>query len=192
MMGSNRRAALRRDKKEREKIFKNKSPQANLIKAKNKGYEEGKMIATSVFLETAVIDFDWKEKKIKEATDFIATISMNSRSEVINFVCNIWNKKLVERIQDYDKQKIVLNVDNIEDSIMYEERNQTYFACCSLVLSALYSNYGFSTNSKQTGKLDKIMNRFVIRFYQMMDSPKYYTGEKCMERMKEITGIEFV
>ena len=190
-MGSNRRAALRRDKKEREKILKNKSPQANLIKAKNKGYEEGKLIATSVFLETAVIDFGWKEKKIEEASDFIASTSMNSRSEVINFVCNIWNKKLVERIQDYDQKKIVLNVDNLEESIMYEERNQTYFACCSLVLSALYSNYGVSSNSKQTGKLDKFINRFVIRFYQMMENPKYYTGEKCMKRVEEVTGIKF-
>lgn len=190
-MGSNRRAAIRRDKKAREKILKNKSPQARLLQARNKGYEEGKMIATSVFLESVTIDFGWKQKKIKEATDFIATTSMDSGSEVINFVCNIWNKKLVERIQDYDKRKLVLNVDSIEDNIMYEERNQTYFACCSLVLSALYSNYGFSTNSKQTGKLDKLMNRFVIRFYQMMDSPKYYTGEKCMARVEEETGIKF-
>lgn len=190
-MGSMRRAALRRDKKEREKILKNKSPQAKMLQAKNKGYDEGKLIATSVFLETAVIDYGWGTEKIKEATDFIATTSMDSGSEVINFVCNIWNKKLVERIQGYDKQKIVLNVDNLEESIMYEERNQTYFACCSLVLSALYSNYGFSTNSKQTGKLDKIMNRFVIRFYQMMESPKYYTGKKCMQRVEEVTGIKF-
>lgn len=190
-MGSNRRAAIRRDKKAREKVLKNKSPQAKMLQVKNKGYDEGKLIATSVFLETAVIDYGWETEKIKEATDFIATTSMNSRSEVVNFVCNIWNKKLVERIQGYDKQKIVLNVDNLEESIMYEERNQTYFACCSLVLSALYSNYGFSTNSKQTGKLDKLMNRFVTRFYQMMDSPKYYTGEKCMARVEEVTGIKF-
>lgn len=190
-MGSNRRAAIRRDKKAREKVLKNKSPQAKMLQAKNKGYDEGKLIATSVFLETAVIDYGWGTEKIKEATDFIATTSMNSRSEVVNFVCNIWNKKLVERIQDYDKRKLVLNVDSIEDNIMYEERNQTYFACCSLTLSALYSNYGFSTNSKQTGKLDKLMNRFVMRFYQMMDSPKYYTGEKCMARVEEVTGIKF-
>lgn len=191
-MGSNRRAAIHRDKKEREKILKNKSPQAKLIKAKNKGYEEGKLIATSAFLESAVIDFKWTEKKIKEASDFIATTSMNSRSEVINFVCNIWNKKLVERVQEIGKEKITLKVDSLEDSIMYEERNQTYFACCSLVLSAIYSNYGFSTNNKKTGKLDKLIDRFVIRFYQMMDSPGYYTGEKCMARVEKITGIKFV
>lgn len=191
LLGSIRRAALRRDKKKREKILKNKSPQAKMLQAKNKGYDEGKLIATSVFLETAVIDYGWGTEKIKEATDFIATTSMNSSSEVVNFVANIWNKKLVDRIQEYDQKKIVLNVDSIEDNIMYEERNQTYFACCSLVLSALYSNYGFSTNSKQTGKLDKIMNRFVIRFYQMMESPKYYTGEKCMQRVEEVTGIKF-
>lgn len=190
-MGSNRRAAIRRDKKEREKILKNKSPQAKILQAKNKGYEEGKMIATSVFLECMVVDFGWKQKKIKQATDFIANTSMNSRSEVINFVANIWNRKLVERVQEGIKEKVVLNVDSLEESVMYEERNQTYFSCCSLVLSALYSNYGFSTNKKQTGKLDKLMNRFVIRFYQMMESPKYYTGEKCMQRVEEVTGIKF-
>ena len=89
LMGSMRRAALRRDKKAREKILKNKSPQAKMLQAKNKGYDEGKLIATSVFLETAVIDYGWGTEKIKEATDFIATTSMNSRSEVVNFVCNI-------------------------------------------------------------------------------------------------------
>lgn len=190
-MGSNRRAAIRRDKKEREKILKNKSPQAKLIQARNKGYEEGKMIATSVFLECMAIDFGWDKKKIKEASDFIAADSMRSSSEVINFVVNIWNKKLVDRVQEHNQKKIVLNVNSLEDSLMYEERNQTYFACCSLVLSALYSNYGFSSNSKQTGKLDKLINRFVIRFYQMMENPKYYSGEKCMARVDENTGICF-
>ena len=190
-MGSNRRAAIRRDKKEREKILKNKSPQAKLIQARNKGYEEGKMIATSVFLECMAIDFGWGKKKIKEASDLIATDSMRSSSEVINFVVNIWNKKLVDRVQEQGQGNIVVNIDNLEESLMYNERNQTYFACCSLVLSALYSNYGFSSNSKQTGKLDKLMNRFVIRFYQMMENPKYYSGEKCMARVDENTGICF-
>ena len=186
-----RRAALRRDKKAREKILKNKSPQAKLIQARNKGYEEGKMIATSVFLECMAIDFGWGKKKIKEAFDFISADSMRSSSEVINFVANIWNKKLVDRVQEQGQGNIVVSIDNLEESLMYNERNQTYFACCSLVLSALYSNYGFSSNSKQTGKLDKLMNRFVIRFYQMMENPKYYTGEKCMKRVEEVTGIKF-
>ena len=190
-MGSNRRAAIRRDKKEREKILKNKSPQAKLIQARNKGYEEGKMIATSVFLECMAIDFGWDKKKIKEASDLIAADSMRSSSEVINFVVNIWNKKLVDRVQEQGQGNIVVSIDNLEESLMYNERNQTYFACCSLVLSALYSNYGFSSNSKQTGKLDKLMNRFVIRFYQMMENPKYYSGEKCMARVDENTGICF-
>lgn len=190
-MGSNRRAAIRRDKKEREKILKNKSPQAKLIQARNKGYEEGKMIATSVFLECMAIDFGWGKKKIKEASDLIAADSMRSSPEVINFVVNIWNKKLVDRVQEQGQGNIVVSIDNLEESLMYNERNQTYFACCSLVLSALYSNYGFSSNSKQTGKLDKLINRFVIRFYQMMENPKYYSGEKCMERVDENTGICF-
>ena len=190
-MGSNRRAAIRRDKKEREKILKNKSPQAKLIQARNKGYEEGKMIATSVFLECMAIDFGWGKKKIKEASDLIATDSMRSSPEVTNFVVNIWNKKLVDRVQEQGQGNIVVSIDNLEESLMYNERNQTYFACCSLVLSALYSNYGFSSNSKQTGKLDKLINRFVIRFYQMMENPKYYSGEKCMERVDENTGICF-
>ena len=190
-MGSNRRAAIRRDKKEREKILKNKSPQAKLIQARNKGYEEGKMIATSVFLECMAIDFGWGKKKIKEASDLIAADSMRSSPEVINFVVNIWNKKLVDRVQEQGQGNIVVSIDNLEESLMYNERNQTYFACCSLVLSALYSNYGFSSNSKQTGKLDKLMNRFVIRFYQMMENPKYYSGEKCMARVDENTRIRF-
>lgn len=190
-MGSIRRAAIRRDKKAREKILKNKSPQAKLIQARNKGYEEGKMIATSVFLECMAIDFGWDKKKIKEASDLIAADSMRSSSEVINFVVNIWNKKLVDRVQEQGQGNIVVSIDNLEESLMYNERNQTYFACCSLVLSALYSNYGFSSNSKQTGKLDKLINRFVIRFYQMMENPKYYSGEKCMARVDENTGICF-
>ena len=190
-MGSNRRAAIRRDKKAREKILKNKSPQARFIKAKNKGYDEGKMIATSVFLESMAIDFGWKKEKIKEAEGYIAKTSMNSRTEVVNFVANIWNRKLVERVKKEREQIMFLNTDTIEDRIMYEERNETYFECCSLVLSALYSNYGFSTNKKETGRLDKLMNRFVIRFYQMMENPKYYSGEKCMARVEQNTGIKF-
>lgn len=69
-MGSNRRAAIRRDKKAREKVLKNKSPQARLLQARNKGYEEGKMIATSVFLESVAIDFGWKQKKNQRSNRF--------------------------------------------------------------------------------------------------------------------------
>lgn len=46
---SNRRAAIRRDKREREKILKSKAPGADMLRIKNEGWEELKELRVAYY-----------------------------------------------------------------------------------------------------------------------------------------------
>lgn len=185
---SNRRAAFRRDKREREKILKSKAPGADLLRERNKGWEEGKLLAICVGIEAMHDTFGWRKNKIHGFCDAVAHNSANCNKAVIRVAARPWQERLIERINDGDKP--VMTVDNIFQKERYEERNRTYLACASIMMLTLFSEYNFSSNSKHTGRMDKVLDRYAVRFTDIVQDPAYYSGEKYAERIKEMTGME--
>ena len=187
---SNRRAAYRRDMKKREKILKSKAPGSDLLRARNEGWEEGKLIALCVAVESLHEEFGWRKEKIHNFTESLAKNSANSNADVIRVAAKPWQSKLLNRITEASPQKARMIVSNPKEKLKYDERNHTYIACASIVMLALFSEYNFSSNSKRTGRMDKIIERYTVRFFNMMEDAEYYSGTKYAIRVKNLTGMD--
>lgn len=72
-----RRAAMRRDARNKEKIQKCKAPGAELLKARNDGWEEGKLLATCICFETMYKDFGWRRKRLAALSNSLTEQSIH-------------------------------------------------------------------------------------------------------------------
>lgn len=186
---SNRRAAIRRDKREREKILKSKAPGADMLRIKNEGWEEGKTLALCVGIEALYEYFGWRKERLYRFADTIGKNSANCNKIVMRAAVLPWQQRLLERITEVAGDKPRMLVTSIKEKVMYEERNQTYIAAASIVMVTLFSEYNFSSNSKRTGRMDKIIERYTIRYLDILGNHEYYCGEKYTKRIKEMTGM---
>lgn len=186
---SNRRAAIRRDRKEREKILKSKAPGADMLRIKNEGWEEGKLLAVCVGLEALYESFGWRKGKLYQFTEKIGKNSANCNKTVLQAAVKPWQNRLIERISEIAGDKPRMTVNGLKEKIKFDERNQTYMAAASIVLVTLFSEYGFSGNKKRTGRMDKVIERYAIRYINILENPIYYCGKEYVKRVREMTGM---
>lgn len=186
---SNRRAAIRRDRKEREKIMKSKAPGADMLRLKNEGWEEGKILAVCVGLEALYDSFGWKKGKLYHFTEKIGKNSANCNKQVLQFAIQPWKERLIERITEIAGDKPRMTVECLKDKIKFEERNETYMAAALIVIVTLFSEYGFSSNKKRTGRMDKVLDRYAIRYLNILEDSVYYCGKEYLKRVRKMTGI---
>lgn len=186
---SNKRASIRRNIRAEEKLKKSKAPGAEFARIKNEGWKEGKTLAICVGLESLHEDFGWKRGKLNQFSDKLAFNTASFNKEVLQMAVKPWERKLGERVEEVAGNEPRMFVDNFKDKIKYEERNKTYVAAASLMMLVLFSEYNFSSNSKRTGRMDKIIERYTIRYLNIIDDPNYYSARKYAERIKNTTGM---
>ena len=186
---SNRRAELRRAKRETEKIEKSKGINAELMRAQKRGFENGKVISASTIVQALHTELGWNGDKIDDFAQSVANQQKNVNVEVVDFAINVWKDKLEERIEKRTNAPIKLVSHSAIQSIEYRNRNVAYLNCCAYMFNTLYSNFNLSSKSNGTGKLDKIIEKCVLCWYDFLETPIHYSNEKCKERTKEITGV---
>ena len=187
---SNRRAAIRRERKEREKIAKNKSENGKLLQAQSRGIDAGRTISATVVMNALFLELQWSKTKILEFTESLSQQSANGNPDVIAFALQPWIDKFETRIQAHSPVMPKMSITDVIQGIEYQHRNISYVNCCALMFLNLYSNFDLRSNNKGTGKLDKIINQCVIHFHDLLRNPYDYTADKCIERTEKITGIQ--
>lgn len=180
---------MRRAKREEYKLAKNKSANSELMRAQARGFKNGKVISASTTVQALFTELGWSENKISTFAQSVADQYRNTDAEVVDFAVNIWKNKLEKRIEDHATAPTKMIVHSAVQSIEYRHRNLAYLQCCSLMFSNLYSNFDLSSNNKGTGKLDMVIEKCVLCWYDFLKNPEYYSNEKCIARTKEITGV---
>ena len=186
---SNRRAALRREQREREKISKNKSENGDLMRAQMVGFENGKIISACTVTDSLRTELDWNKDKIIAFTKSVAKQSSNGNPEIIEFAVQPWKNKLEQRIKEYSSELPKMSLNSILQGVEFQHRNMAYVGCCSLMFLNLFSNFNLCSNNKGSGTLDKIINQCVVHFYDLQQNPQKYEPEKCLERTRTLTGV---
>ena len=166
-----RRAAMRRDARNREKIQKCKAPGAELLKARNDGWEKGKLLATCICFETMYKDFGWRRKRLADLSNSLTEQSIHFTPDVLRFACAIWTEKLHGAIEKFGSLK--LPEGDILSAAKYTECLETYVSTASYIMTAIHSEYCFSTNSSGTGRMDKLINRFALEYIKLASSIDY-------------------
>lgn len=186
---SNRRAEMRRAQREEYKLQKNKGKDAELMRAQNRGFKNGKVISAATVIQALYTEIGWDGDKINAFANSVAVQYKNVDASVVDFVATVWKDKLEKRIEERATAPIKMTVRSAIQSIEYRNRNVAYLNCCAFMFTNLYSNFNLSSNNKGTGKLDKVIEKCVQCWYDFMQNPDYYSNEKCKARTKEITGV---
>lgn len=187
-MGSNRRMAMRRDKREREKIQKSNAPGARMLRARNKGWEDGKLLAVVSISECLYDVFSWNKQQVHELTERIAITSANTNTEVLQIAMQPWERKLKKRITETGTDIMQVPLNDPFQSAYIWERNRTYIAAAALIMLRLYSEFGFRDNKQRKGKMDSILDYFAIRILEV-HKEKDFSIERCIDKLLSKTGL---
>lgn len=188
-MGSNRRMAMRRDKREREKIQRSNAPGAHIVRARNKGWEDGKLLAIVTASECLYDVFSWNKQQIHELTERIAITSANTNTEVLQIAMQPWERKLKERIEEAKIDVMQIPLTDPFQSAYILERNRTYIAAAALIMLRLYSEFGFRDNKQKKGRMDSILDYFSTRLLDVVKKEEYFNIDQYISKLLRKTGL---
>ena len=104
---NNRRAAIRRDKREREKILKSKAPGADMLRIKNEGWEELKELRVAYykgFKEGKIIGYNKAiDDLLKDANE--TSIEVDTGTYTIKAIGIGLLEQIAEQLKDGKKMK---------------------------------------------------------------------------------------
>ena len=184
---SNRRASIRREKREREKILKDKSKNGNLRRAEKLGNDTGKILSISKAMEVLYIKFNWSKEDLIELSRKLYEQVSKSGTEVFQYALQVWQEKMeIAILATNNGEPLHTKVDTIEDRIFVENRNANYVFYCSALLLELFSDYNMFK------KLDTLIDELAWLFHDMSLEPTKHTINKYSAELKNIIGLNIV
>lgn len=186
-MSSNRRSAIRREKREREKILKDKSKNGKLRRAEKLGNDIGKIIPLVKTMEILYIDYKWSKEELVELSHKLFEQVSKSGTEVFQYALQVWQEKMEIAILKANNGKpLRTNANTIEESIFLKNRNENYVFYSSAILLELFSDYNMYK------KLDKIIDELALLFNDISKEPEKHTISRYTKEFKEIVGLDII
>lgn len=180
---SSRRAAIRREHKERKKILEDKSPKGRERRIRLKGQNDGRTIAYYTVLYLLLKEYGFNNKKIEKMCRHIAEESIKFSQEGEQFVVIHYGKKIAEIV---NKSGYQLLFRDLEDAWYQTERDDYYFSTCSIMVIVLKDNFGFGTNKAGNGRLDKVMQFCAEEYLKIQQEMPMRTPEWYQKRAMKV------
>lgn len=182
---SARRAMIRRERKQNSKIEKHKAMNGKLERAKAKGVKDGRNIAGSVALEVMHDKYKLSNEKAQQVLDCVGKDSTKLDKPGTRFVVQHYADMFFNKVKSMNNY---LYEDDIEKRIYYISRNELYISTVAMLLTALNDLFNFSSNKKETGRLDYIMEYCANRYLEMQLDPEHKTADYYFQKMLKKTG----
>lgn len=179
------RAARRREKRQKEKAHKHHSI---LELYYQKGRADGREL--SVFLSSLCLhnEFKWNADKIITLINQCNKEAVRYDNDGVALVFDFWEKRVCEEINKLDLQGI-RKVNAIEEKTYCDARNDFFIAGFAVVCTVLSSGYGYSSNSKRTGRLDKLIAFGVGEYLNVLNGNTNIAH--YISRNKKEVGLNF-
>ena len=184
---SDRRAAVRRERKERAKIQRNKSSSGEMLRAAEQGKIDGRAIAFCVIANLLYDLHGFRKKRIE---DFLTKCNKEATrfdNIGVQFVIKFYADKLLEKINRVDETQ---KPKSIIDHVYLTQRDEFYVSSIALMLAVLNDDYGMASNGKNTGRLDTIMEYCTNEYMKLQLDPDGHTADWYVKHTREKTGLE--
>lgn len=183
-----RRAAIRREQKQREKAMKSRSPDGELARAKEQGKIDGRTL--SVFISAIYLhrDFGWGAKRVINLIEKGNAEAVRFDNDGVEFALEFYAKKIGNKLNDLDLHKI-RKVKTLVEKVYYDNRNDYFITGMSVVSTVLSSEYSMSLNNRGTGRLDKLIDNVTKEYLNVLNGTANI--EMYQERILEEIGINF-
>lgn len=185
---SDRRAVIRRERKERAKAEKNKSANGKMMRAAEHGKMDGRAISFCVIANLLYDLHGFRTKRISEFMEKCNKEAARSEQAGLQFVIKSYADKLMERI---NKENVTAEPTSIEESVYLNQRDIYYVSSVALMLTVLNDDYGMASNSKNTGRLDTLMEYCTNEYVKLQLDPKGHNIDWYTKQTTEKTGIIF-
>ena len=185
---SSRRAAIRRERKQREKAMKSHSPVGELARATEQGKIDGR--ALSVFITSLYLhsDFGWGAKKIIGLIEKCNAEAVRFDNDGVMFTFEFYAKKIGEKLNAVDLHQI-RKTSIIVEEIYNDNRNDFFLTGMSVLCTCLSSDYGYAINKSDTGRLDRLIEKCVKEYVNVLSGDMDIEG--YCKRCKDEVGIDF-
>ena len=183
---SDRRAAVRRERKERIKVEKNRSANGNILRAAEQGKLDGRAIAFCVIANLLYDLHGFRKKRIEDFLEKCNKEAVRFDQEGLQFVLKFYADKLIAKTSNVD---VMQKPKSIAEQIYLNQRDDFYVSSIALMLAVLNDDYGMASNRKNTGRLDTIMEYCTNEYVKLQldterRNPKWY-----VQRTREKTGL---
>lgn len=184
---SARRAAMRRERLQRNKIEKKKGAMAEFERAKEQGVIDGRAIGVSACLEVLHSKYKFSNNKAQQLLDVMGKESTRLDDAGVRFVANYYAKKFEKKL---DALGMYQDAADIPTKIYCASKHELFVTSVAIALMVLNELWNFSSNDKNTGRLDYIMEYCTNRYLEMQLDPNKNTAEYYFERMLRRTGYK--
>lgn len=182
---SARRAAIRRERLQRNKVEKKKGKIGNLERAKEQGIIDGRALAVSVCLEVLHSKYKLSNNKAQQLLNAIGKESARFDNPGVRFVLEYYAEKIAKKINAIKEYQ---EIKDVETQIYCVSRDDLYVTSVAIILTELNELFNFSSNDKNTGRLDYIMEYCTNRYLEVQLNPEENTAKYYFERMLRRTG----
>lgn len=165
------RARIRRTRREKEKVARLKNtPDAQMMKQTERGMEIGKKLAVSISFVILNRDFKLGHKRCRDILDICSSHMDRLDSDGIIFLFTQYAEK-VTYIGKEEGYVRYIPENPIEHVYVYN-KDKMFIEIISIICLAL-TDYGWSSNDKDTGRIDKYIHS-VWREYKQARPLEYY------------------
>lgn len=184
---SARRATIRRERLQRNKIEKKKGKVGSLERAKEQGIIDGRAIGVSACLEVLHSKYKFSNNKAQQLLNVMGRESARLDDTGVRFVANYYAEKFEKKL---DALGMYQDIADIPTKIYCASKHELFVTSVAIVLMVLNELWNFSSNDKNTGRLDYIMEYCTNRYLEMQLDPDNNTAEYYFERMLRRTGYK--
>ena len=185
---SDRRAAIRRERNEFRKIAKHKSPMGDMERAVAQGTLDGRVLAVCIICVILKEHYSFGTKRLKRLIDLSNAEAGKFEQMATQFNMQFYQEKMVERIR---KVNLKFSVPNAKEKAYAMQKNAVFISSCSIMFIVLNQEFGFSSNSKGTGRTDWIME-YALNEFIRFNLNKEHSVNWYIKRLEEKTGVKLV
>lgn len=184
---SARRAAIRRERLQRNKIEKKKGKIGSLERAKEQGVIDGRAIGVSACLEVLHSKYKFSNNKAQQLLDVMGKESARLDDAGVRFVANYYAEKFEKKL---DALGMYQDAADISTKIYCASKHELFVTSVAIALMVLNELWNFSSNDKNTGRLDYIMEYCTNRYLEVQLDCEHNTAQYYFERMLRKTGYQ--
>lgn len=175
---SARRAAIRREQRKREKAQRNHSLNRELVRAREQGKIDGRVLSVFVSLIILHDDFGWGNERGIKLIEKGNAESCRFDNDGVRFVASHWIDKIFDYWHEANLPKITTN--KVADEVYYTERADFYVNGLAVIAMVLTSEFGFGSRRDGTGRID----RFLVKATQ--EYTNIIAGKSVEEYQEEV------
>ena len=184
---SAKRAAIRRERKERRKAEHRKAPDGEARRAAEQGRMDGRTLAACIIINVLYDQFGFRDKRLMRMVEQINREALKFDQEATRFNLEFYAGKLQDRIQ---AAQIRPKVESLTETIYGSVRDEYFISSGAVMFMVLNEYFGFASNNKGTGRTDLIMAYMVNEYIKVNLDPEGHDVEFYYRRMKEKTGLD--